>query len=101
MISEATRLVLSILFNDLDTTHLKKSKHLESKTVLKHHLIETKASGGHPMECLQNMLVNKFGSLNKLDCTFKKIWVNNLTITYPNLNFFQYLSFAEHLDSDD
>jgi len=45
VISEATRLVLPRLFNDLDITHLKKFEHLESN-VLEHHPAETKASGG-------------------------------------------------------
>jgi len=32
------------------------------------HPVETKASGGHPVECPQNILANNFeGSLSKLD----------------------------------
>jgi len=47
--------------------YFKKSKHLESN-MLEHHSVETKASGGHPVECPENILANDFGgSLSKLN----------------------------------
>jgi len=56
--------------------------------VLEYYPVETKISSRHPVKYLQNILANDFGgSLSKLDhCTFKKMRVNNLTITYPNSN---------------
>jgi len=46
VISEATRLILPVLSNDLNyIAHLKKSEYLENN-VLEHHPVEIKASGG-------------------------------------------------------
>jgi len=67
VILEATRLILSLLSNDLDIAHLKKFEHLEIN-VLEHHPVKIKAFGGHLVECLQNILANDFGeNLNKLN----------------------------------
>jgi len=93
-----TRLILPcpIIWSN-NIVYLKKSEHLESN-VLEHHPIETKASGRHPVECLQNILTNAFErSLSKLDCTFKKMRANNLTITYPNPNVKIPTVLIEHL----
>jgi len=48
MISEVTRLVLPVLFNDLDIAHLNKSFNILDN-VMEHHPVEIKASGGHGM----------------------------------------------------
>jgi len=40
-----TKLIFSVLSDDLDIAHLKKSEHYESN-VLEHHPVETKGSDG-------------------------------------------------------
>jgi len=47
--------ILPVLSDDLDIAHLKKFEYRENN-MLERYLVETKAFGGHPVECPQNIL---------------------------------------------